>query len=247
MKPDAPETSSTNGDYPNGNPQTKPRARCIALCPRTDSGSVPPLPAELQSLLAERSSIIECHAEPLEVMASLVIHERAFASGTHREPMLLILVEPSKLFGVESLVRAMSKYAHHAAVWQYDPASARRLSPYAAPVAPPPTNGNGRTVGNGNGNARAPEGQPRARTVASTAPSFVSWVGMPRAAPPEALPTPKLRLAGTPSSETAAATAGQGPARPTAVKPALTDEEMAMLLGNDTPGENNIRSTRGTT
>lgn len=246
----------------NGAP---PLARCVVWCPRDASAdrTLPAkLPKELRELLAPRASSVECHAEPLDALASMVLHERGFVAGTHKDPMLLILIDPSRLVGIDALVAAMSKYAHRAAVWQYDPASPKRLSRYTAPVSPPTTNGasNGHTTGNGNGIGSLPTASPRPHTVAATAPAFVSWVGMPgpMTAPPNTpRPAPRLRLAGdtptpadTPPKPTAiaqgptSAIAAPSPSNQTPTnnrKPALTDEEVAMLLGDAPQGPNGVK------
>jgi hypothetical protein len=230
-------------------------------CPRDPSAQREPpakLPKELRELLAPRASSVECHAEPLEALASMVLHERGFVSGKHKDPMLLILVEPSRLEGIDALVAAMSKYAHRAAVWQYDPASPKRLSRYTAPIAPAESNGHAHTNGNGNGNATT--AAPRPRTVAATAPAFVSWVGMPGPMPTPQnppRPAPRLRLTGDATTPTeapnkplpTAATTGISNASPTpsnstptpATKPLLTDEEVAMLLGDAPRGPSGVK------
>jgi hypothetical protein len=255
MKADVGTTTSSG---PNTNAATA-LARCVVWCPRDPSApreQPAKLPRELRELLAPRASSVECHAEPLDALASMVLHERGFVSGAHKDPMLLILVEPSRLVGIDALVAAMSKYAHRAAVWQYDPASPKRLARYTAPIAPPESNGHSHSNGNGNGNAATPA--PRPRTIAATPPAFVSWVGMPGPMPtPQNTqrPAPRLRLAGEATTPAEApvkplptATVSGLPSvaptpsnAPPAAKPSLTDEEVAMLLGDAPRGPNGVK------
>lgn len=258
MKADVGTTTSSNGS--NGTHGGSALARCVVLCPRS-GGADAVLPDELRLLLDNRASSMTCFSEPLSALAAMVVHERDFSGGRHKDPMLLILVEPARLAAVEALVAAMSKYAHRAAVWQYDPASAKRLARYVAPVVNPSSTANG--ASNGAGTVQSNNGA-KPRSVAAAAPAFVSWVGMPGAvsggmsggvAAPK--PAPRLRLAGEaahssgsvePSApSTAHATGTVAPTTPAApaaapkVRPELTDEEMAMLLG---PGRNGAGGTR---
>ncbi len=263
MKADVGATTS-NGSGAGSSGGSAALARCVVLCPRSNNAA-PELPAELRGLLAPRASSVACFDEPLRALAEMVMHERGFAGGEHKDPMLLILVEPGRLPQVEPLIGAMSKYAHRAAVWQYDPASARRFSRYVAPVSAP-------THGSSNGHtSSAPAAGVKPRTIAAAAPAFVSWVGMPgnlsgglgggvsggsASSQNAPRPAPRLRLAGeassvvangNPAQPTTTSTANGHPVNlappvpttPTPIskaRPELTDEEMAMLLGDTRPG-----------
>ncbi|MFM9957176.1 MAG: hypothetical protein ACKVZJ_03805 [Phycisphaerales bacterium] len=233
--------------------------RCVALCPRAGRGAAVVLPSELRDLLAQRNAAVECFDNALAALAALMVHERGFANGAHRDPMLLILVEPSKLRDTEMLVAAAAKYAHHAAVWQYDPASERRLARYTAPIGVPASANGGPSAmpgpadaqANGSGPAalRRPVLSPPRPALSASGGSFVSWGGMPGSggvvmmsgAPRAAAPSngPKLRLTPIAASSEPAGESGAGASngvapphapRSAVVRPELSEEEIAMLL-----------------
>lgn len=213
---------------------------CVALCPA--EGGVPaPLPAELREVLSQRRATVHPECEPLMTLAALVKHERALAAapkgGAKGEPLLLLLVEPSRLRRVDALIAAASKYAPHAAVWTFDSTSARRLARYIAP-APAASGGNGTRV-NGNGTSRPTiQVVPSGGGASGGSGGFVSWVGLPR---PVTTARPRLKLTDAPTPDSGGANpAASKPSNATgsdsvpAAKPArtaLTEEELSMLLG----------------
>ena len=256
------------------NPSTPPSVEgvvCVALCPAaggsTRNGSVAAapvsLPVELREVLAQRRAAVHAEAEPLLALAALVKHERRLAaapkSGAKGEPLLLLLVEPSRLGRVEGLIAAVSKYAPHAAVWTFDSTAARKLARYVAPV-PGASGGagiSGGAVASGGNGVRAANGN--GRPALQVVPSggggmasggsggFVSWVGLPRP-----VARPRLKLADGPAAPaeaaskipaaSGAAAADQAPeAKP--ARSALTEQELAMLLG-DGPRNNGSGGTQ---
>lgn len=220
---------------PKSNVQPSGATRCVVVCP-PDSGADPRLPDELSALLGARATVLNIETDPVRAMSYLVIHERAFLRAEHKDPMLLLLVEPARIPRCELLVAAASKYAPHAPVWQYVANAAKRLSRYVSPseipagiIAPAP-------------GVRPP--QPRPAPTTPTAPrgvtgpsGFVSWAGLPRAAPAPAAPrpAPKLRLAGEAAPQPTGGDDPAKPAAPASIRPGvtLTDEEMRMLLNGD--------------
>lgn len=207
-------------------------ARCVVLCPPRSGAAQAPV--ELRHALAPRARTIEATDDALTAMSALVELERGFTRGEHRDPMLLLLVEPDRLGpAAAALVASVSKYAPRAAVWRFDPRAERRLAPYTADAADSVTRAPRPFSPPG---PRAPR-PARVEGSVLSAGGFVSWAGFP---PTTAKRAPGLKYTGDepPVSGEVKSSPTNGAATPMV---SISDEELNMLLNGETGEE---RSTR---
>ncbi len=222
-------------------------ARCVMLCPRRLRG-VPP--ADIAGELAGRGALIECTSDAMQAMAALVELERSLVRGEHRDPMLLVLVEPGELTMIDELVAGCARYAPRAVVYRYEANAPKRLSRYAAgPSIAPGANGPepGALPFQPRGEAsRAPRGDAPASPPFGTG-GLVSWAGLaaPRPGPrssPRPAPSAPLRLADAPPEHPAQRRpdARSEPARngkePANGRAQLSEDELRMLLADPLNG-----------
>ncbi|MEZ6210130.1 MAG: hypothetical protein R3B46_02630 [Phycisphaerales bacterium] len=197
--------------------------RCVLIAP-----SAPP--AELMDALNRKQLDIREHHSIISAMGEVMAHARLVKSGAIREPLVLLIVDRARVPRADELVAACAMYAPHAVAWTYDQSAKPALRSYQSAVS----------------NTPRPEPVPTpAATPARQSPKIV----ISHTPPPSPQITvvrrkggggePNLRLTGSgpapsPATEPKPAPRDESPqTQPPTEPPALTDDELRMLLSDD--------------
>lgn len=188
--------------------------RCVLVTP-----SAPP--TELLDALNRKQLDIREHHSVISAMSEVMQHARQLKAGGTREPLVLLVVDRARVPRADELVAACAIYAPHAVAWTYDPTAKPALRSYHNPPA----------------NTPRPETPP----AQSPAPRQSPRIVISHTPPPSPQITvvrrptdPGLRLAGTgPASPRPEAKPVTPAEQPDENPPALSDEELRMLLSDD--------------
>lgn len=189
-----PGPSPAGGRTQNGSATTDRRAWCVLLRPRGMSA-----PADLIAALKRRAAgLTECD-DPHAAMAELC---RRASPGRDAKPthLILTLVEPARILGLDDLRAAIDAYAPGVATWVYDHTANPRLRAAEPRVT----------------STRRPPPRPPARPTDTPSLRLTGSAAI-EAKPAQASPAPADP---TPSS----------PPRTTSAADLLSDEELSMLL-----------------
>lgn len=212
---------------------------CAVLCPHAAPGGAGDPVFELEEALLRRGvDIVRCR-DAYDAMAELVLHEAARREGRSHDPLIVILVEPTKHGeSARSLYEAARRYAPHAAFWGYETGPTPRLAAYAPePSMPAPVRAPAAVAPGTNGTPVAPTVVVRAPAVGAGVAPFADLRNARDGRTPD---RPTLRLAGENGAAGSAARGeGNGSAPRVhvgrATAQALTHEELEMLTREEAP------------
>ena len=87
----------------------------------------------LNSLQRKKLTLSHCHC-PWNAMAQVMARQRSLTEGEAREPMILLIVEPSRVAHARELAAAVSRYAPFVVCWIFEADASPRLRQYVPGV-----------------------------------------------------------------------------------------------------------------
>jgi hypothetical protein len=112
------------------------KQRCVLLVRRAPGTPNAQLPSDLMEELSEKHLDVRRCDSVYMVMAELVLHEAARRSGWHRDPAILLVVEPGNHEKIDDLVQAALRWVTRPVLWRYSKSLSPRLQ--AMPAESPP-------------------------------------------------------------------------------------------------------------
>ncbi len=193
------------------------RARCAIVHAQARAGEAPrdPGAAELAAAMGRRGLDVLWCRDAYSAMAELAVHERALRRGECTEPMIVVLCDAAHLAQAPALFDASARLAPHAVIWRYDAGANPALAAFHPGARVDPVA------------ARQPAGRGTQSAPARLEPDEPA----PLAWPLKIDPPQPVRAVPEPAAKPSPAAAAPQPARPTQM--ILTEEELAMLLGDE--------------
>ncbi len=198
----------------------QPSVRCLVVGPAGPDGR-PALPEDLLSSLRKHDVAVSPQPGVFAAIGEMGAHQRLVRKGHATEGMALVVVDPERVARAEDLVHASERYAPSVVCWRYDSQTRMKLHAYQPRK---------REERADEDDAERPGGvgaRPAVRPGIATRPSPAPAL---RLAGADARPA--LRLRDVDDDERSGRNAPSNDATQL-----LTEEELAMLLGDKTDGE----------
>lgn len=112
------------------------KQRCVLLGHRAPGTPVVEFPRELLDKLAAKGFEVRKCDNRYMAMAELVLHEASRRAGWHRDPSLLVVVEPDQVPGVDELVDSVSRFVKKPVFWSYASGRSPRMQALAPGSGP---------------------------------------------------------------------------------------------------------------